>query len=89
MIPPDRPDRLTCEEVFRRLDDYLDRTLSADELARVQEHLETCAVCAGEYRFEEGVVSEVRSKVARIEVPAGLVDRIASRLHPAGGDSES
>lgn len=83
------PDRLTCEEVFRRLDDYLDRALGADELARVEEHLATCAVCTAEYRFEEGVVSEVRSKVARIELPDGLMERISARLRPAGGDSES
>lgn len=83
------PDRLTCEEVFRRLDDYLDRTLADDELARVREHLETCAACTSEYRFEEGVVSEVRRKVARIDVPPGLMERITGSLRPAGEDPES
>lgn len=74
------PDRYTCDEVFRRLDLYLDRTLAAEELARVQEHLETCAECAGEYRFEESLVAEVRRKVGRIDLPAGLLERITSRL---------
>ncbi|MGH7561766.1 MAG: zf-HC2 domain-containing protein, partial [Gemmatimonadales bacterium] len=27
-----------CEEVFRRLDDYLDRELSGEEIALVREH---------------------------------------------------
>lgn len=84
-----RPDRLTCEEVFRRLDDYLDRALSGEELARVREHLETCAVCAGEYRFEENLVSEVRRKVARIDLPPGLAERLAARLRPPGDEPES
>lgn len=83
------PDRLTCEETFRRLDDYLDRALSREELARVREHLETCAVCAGEYRFEENLVSEVRRKVARIDLPPGLAERLAARLRPDGGEPES
>ena len=39
------PDRFTCEEIFARLDDYLDRELSADEMRMVKEHLETCAAC--------------------------------------------
>ncbi|MGH7340556.1 MAG: zf-HC2 domain-containing protein [Candidatus Rokuibacteriota bacterium] len=82
------PDRLTCEEVFRRLDDYLDRTLSGDELARVREHLETCAVCTGEYRFEENLVAEVRRKVARIDLPPGLMERISARLRPPGDEPE-
>jgi mycothiol system anti-sigma-R factor len=84
-----RPDRLTCEEVFRRLDDYLDRALAGEDLARVREHLETCAVCAGEYRFEENLVAEVRRKVARIDVPPGLAERLAARLRSSGGEPES
>jgi hypothetical protein len=35
--------RYTCEEAFRRLDDYLDRELSSDETELVREHLEVCA----------------------------------------------
>ncbi|HVF61363.1 MAG TPA: zf-HC2 domain-containing protein [Thermoanaerobaculia bacterium] len=83
------PDRYTCDEVFRRLDLYLDRTLSPEELRLVQEHLETCAACAGEYRFEENVIAEVRRKVARIEAPAGLMERIAARLAGGGDEPET
>jgi mycothiol system anti-sigma-R factor len=74
------PDRFTCEDVFRRLDDYLDRALSPEELRKVQEHLETCAACAGEYRFEESFLAGVREKVSRIDMPADLLDRITARL---------
>lgn len=83
------PDRLTCEEVFRRLDDYLDRALSPDELRRVEEHLETCAACASEYRFEENLVAEVRHKVSRVDLPAGLKERVASQLAAVKGKPQS
>ncbi len=74
------PDRFTCEEVFSRLDDYLDRELTAEEMRLVREHLETCAACASEHRFESGVISGVREKLQRLAVPADLMARISARI---------
>jgi anti-sigma factor (TIGR02949 family) len=73
-------ERFTCEEMFRRLDDYVDRELPADELEQAREHLEACATCAGEYAFEASVVREVRARLARVEAPAALVAAIRTRL---------
>ena len=53
-------DRYTCEDAFRRLDDYLDRELTDREIAKIEEHLRYCAVCASEYRFEASVLNCVR-----------------------------
>lgn len=78
-----RPDRLTCEELFRRLDDYMDRELSADEAQLVREHLETCAICATEYSFESSMLKGVREKLRHIEAPPGLLERITKRIHEA------
>ncbi len=72
--------RLTCEEVFRRLDDYLDRELTPQEMKRVKEHLDTCEVCAREYAFEETVLVNLRDKLRRIAAPQGLVDKISRSL---------
>lgn len=72
--------RYTCEDVFRRLDDYVDRALSAEERERVENHLAECEACAREYRFETGFVREVRAKLQRISAPSDLLDRISSRL---------
>ena len=74
------PDRFTCEEVFARLDDYLDRELTPDEMRLVREHLATCALCASEYRFEAGVLEGIRDKLRRISVPSDLMARISARL---------
>jgi mycothiol system anti-sigma-R factor len=86
-----RIDRLTCEETFRRLDDYLDRELSADEMVLVEQHLRTCAACAGEYAFEAGVLRTIRSKLHRLHAPPALRDRISRliRAHQDGAASRS
>ena len=72
--------RYTCEEVFQRLDDYLDRELTSEEMQQVSEHLSTCAVCASEHRFEAGVLNGVREKLRRIEAPADLLSKISALL---------
>lgn len=74
------PDRFTCEEVFARLDDYLDRELTAEEMRMVKEHLATCAACASEHRFESGVLDGVREKLRRLSVPSDLMAKISARI---------
>ncbi len=69
------PDRLTCEEVFARLDDYVDRELSAEEARLVEEHCAVCDVCAREYRFEAGSAGGGAGEAAP--------DRGAGRSHAA------
>jgi anti-sigma factor (TIGR02949 family) len=73
-------DRLTCEQVFHRLDDYVDRELAPGEAELVRQHLEVCAWCAGEYHFEKNVVDQVRGKLRRIELPSSLMKRISVLL---------
>jgi mycothiol system anti-sigma-R factor len=76
-------DRYTCEETFRRLDDYLDRELDAAELRLVREHLESCALCASEFTFEETLLSGIRAKLRRITLPPGLRERVLRSLDAA------
>ena len=81
-------DRYTCEEMLRRLDDYLDRELAPDELHRVEDHLKDCEACIREFGFEASVVRAVRAKLRNVEVPETLLDRVAMSLarERAGGD---
>ncbi len=72
--------RLTCEEAFARLDDFLDRELDAAEMRLVQEHLDACAACAGEFRFEATVLGDLRAKLTRIDVPRTLLAKISARI---------
>ncbi len=71
--------RLTCEETFRKLDHYLDRALSEGDVQLVEQHLETCAQCASEYRFEASFVDEMRSKLLGIAIPEGFRAKLLAR----------
>ena len=72
--------RLTCQQTFERLDDYVDRELGPQELRDVEQHLHACEVCATEFRIEREVLDDIRSKLQRIRVPAALLARISARL---------
>ena len=72
--------RYTCEEAFRRLDDYLDRELSAEEMTLVHEHLDICAGCAREFNFEASLLHGVRQKLRQIDLPDSLQARILAAL---------
>jgi anti-sigma factor (TIGR02949 family) len=50
-----------CEEVMQP---FLDGTLSDDEVAEAQRHLEKCSWCARRYRFEERLRHYVRVAAA-------------------------
>ena len=76
--------RYTCEEAFRRLDDYLDRELSEQEMLLVREHLEICAGCAREFEFESSLLRGVRDKLRQIELPPSLQARILGVLNEEG-----
>jgi RNA polymerase sigma-70 factor (ECF subfamily) len=69
-----------CEHAFRRLDDYLDRELTAAEMAKVRDHLEVCAMCSSEFAFEASLVADVRQKIQRIDVPADFRQQVSRRL---------
>lgn len=72
--------RHTCEEAFRRLDDFLDRRLSPEETKLVEEHLQTCDACTREFTFEASVLNGVRRKLRHLEAPADLLSRVFSQL---------
>jgi anti-sigma factor (TIGR02949 family) len=72
--------RHTCEEAFRRLDDFLDRRLSPEETRLVEEHLQICAACTQEFNFEASVIKGVRRKLRHLEAPPDLLGRVLSQL---------
>ncbi len=80
MSSPDHLDRVTCEDAFRRIDDFLDRELSADEQERIRGHLEICAACASEFEFERSVIDGVKMKLRRVRVPSDLMAKISAML---------
>jgi anti-sigma factor (TIGR02949 family) len=77
-------DRYTCEDLIRKLDDYLDRRLDEEETRLVLEHLATCAICTMEYNFEAATLEELRQKARRIDAPADLLSRILTKIRTEG-----
>jgi anti-sigma factor (TIGR02949 family) len=71
---------LTCAEAIARLDDYLDRELSSEEMTLVREHLDTCAHCAEAYAFEQGVLDDLKGKLRRIDLPESVVSKVRDIL---------
>lgn len=80
--------RYTCEEAFRRLDDFLDRELSPDETTLVQQHLEICEGCAREFNFEASVLDGVRAKLRQVDVPSTLLARVQALAARERGESD-
>jgi RNA polymerase sigma-70 factor, ECF subfamily len=78
-VPP-RLNRENCEVAFRRLDNYVDRELSAAEMDLVKAHLAVCALCTSEFAFEESLIKGVRDKLGRIDVPPAVRSAVAKRL---------
>jgi anti-sigma factor (TIGR02949 family) len=72
--------RHTCEEAFRRLDDFLDRRLSPEETRLVEEHLQICAACTREFNFESSVLEGVKRKLRHVEAPPDLLSRILGQI---------
>ena len=73
-------DCYSCEEALKRLDDYVDRELSIDEIDEVKTHLQACKGCSEHFSFEVRVVEEVRRKLERLDIPDDLRNKVFSRL---------
>lgn len=69
-----------CEAILRRLDDYIDRELSPEEMRAVERHIDDCLHCAGRFRFELSLIRELRRRLRRIALPGDLAARIGRRL---------
>jgi anti-sigma factor (TIGR02949 family) len=72
--------RSNCEEAFRRLDDFLDRQLSPQEMLLIEEHLRICDWCAREFNFEASVLHGLKRKLRQIDVPTDLVAKVLSSI---------
>ena len=69
-----------CHETFRRIHDYVDRELTPEEIEAVEAHLEWCARCAREFRFEAQVLDDLRNHLQRVTAPSELKSRILGSL---------
>jgi anti-sigma factor (TIGR02949 family) len=72
-----------CERCEELLQEFLDRTLTNEEWAVAESHLEGCEYCRRRYRFEETLRRYV--KLSAIErMPPGLMAKL-EELRGLGG----
>ncbi|MDR3710870.1 MAG: zf-HC2 domain-containing protein [Capsulimonadaceae bacterium] len=74
-------DYYSCEEAVKRLNDYLDHELNADERADVVKHLKICKPCLERFNFEQSLVITIKTKVKNLCAPPELKSRLSSLLH--------
>jgi predicted anti-sigma-YlaC factor YlaD len=67
-----------CEEMMQP---YLDHTLTEQEMAEAEEHLNECEQCRRRYRFEESLRVYVR-KAAAEQMSPGLRQKLSALRIP-------
>ncbi|HVI20036.1 MAG TPA: zf-HC2 domain-containing protein [Gaiellales bacterium] len=65
-----------CKGVEHRLQAYLDRSLTVDEVAMIEVHLGECDYCRQRYHFEAQLRDTVKTVCCGDPVPGDLVDRV-------------
>jgi len=75
-----KPTSLSCNQCVERLGDFVDRELTAEELALVEAHLDRCLDCAREFRFEGTVVECIKDKLRHVNAPDSLLEKIRGML---------
>jgi len=73
-----------CADMMLRLDEYVDRNLSPRERRRVEAHLTRCLGCATQFQFEAILLSLIRERLRRIDVPHDLLANVLRRLAAEG-----
>ena len=64
-----KPTHLNCKDCVDRLADFVDRGLSAEEIAAVEQHLDQCFGCSREFRFEGAVLESIKVTLRRVQAP--------------------
>lgn len=70
---------ISCDDAVRRLWEYLDNDLAADDRGRVENHLALCRRCCGEAEFAAALQDLLRSTVG-CELPADVERQLTGFL---------
>lgn len=74
---------MKCNEARKLLNPYLDSELDSKSSLEVEQHLDSCAECAGLFEAEAKFAARIRDAVRRGERTPALWNSVESRLHPA------
>ncbi|HVB77411.1 MAG TPA: mycothiol system anti-sigma-R factor [Candidatus Nitrosotalea sp.] len=71
---------MNCPDCRERIDRFVDRELSEDDLRSLEHHLSACPDCDDEYRLQSNVKRLVRVACGEGEAPAQLRERLRQLL---------
>jgi anti-sigma factor (TIGR02949 family) len=85
--------RMSCEQAMRQFYAYLDRALSGERLAELNDHLKACLDCCDKLQFSRQLDDFVKSRLGDEPLPEGIETRIRKELAgeaslPASGKKE-
>jgi mycothiol system anti-sigma-R factor len=69
-----------CEDCVRRLDQLVDKELSAPEVEEIHGHLGCCGDCTRRYQFQEGLKRLVKVSCSEERAPAALRERLRQQI---------
>lgn len=69
------PSSLTCKDAIEIIADFLDQTLTADLVEKMEQHLRDCPPCAAYLRTYRRT-RELVGRAGRVEMPAELRTRL-------------
>ena len=69
-----------CREAVKRLNEFLDHELDAEEQKQVQRHLRECRGCFAKFHFEETLLRTIRERAQAVRAPGALREKILSLL---------
>ena len=76
-----------CAGVESKLQPYLDRQLTGDEVSMIEMHLGECEYCRERYHFEAQLRETVKTVCCGDPVPKDLVDKVRLQLRGQRGGS--
>jgi anti-sigma factor (TIGR02949 family) len=72
---------VNCRDCVDKLETYVDRELSEDEVESMMRHLAECPPCQDQYQFEAGLRRLVRVCCAQGEAPPELRAKLREILY--------
>jgi len=72
--------RMSCEQAMQQFYAYLDRALSSERLAELNEHLQACLDCCDKLQFSRRLDDFVKSRLGDERLPEGIEARIRKGL---------
>ena len=76
-----------CKETVRRLWDYLDRELTATDMAGIDAHIAQCDKCPAHFAFERQFLAAVKAARTQHTAPDALRARVRATLGLAPTDT--